>query len=133
VNEAKQLLRALSEEVSDDISSHSLPTQLGSQRCRSAQALLTLCLGYSVTFLLSLLMSNHNSSFIRLCYAKAVNFTQLYVKGPNRSPRNPDRTVPEINLFNLKADSSRNVGSARTRQSQMRRSLPARGVGSESL
>jgi len=70
-----------------------------SQRRRSAQALLTRLTFYSgcsVTFLLSLLVTNHSLLIIRFCSTKVVNSTRLCSGGPNRLPRNLNRIFPKI-------------------------------------
>jgi hypothetical protein len=90
----------------DDISSHSLPTRLVSVaallRCYSPS--LTLYSGCSVTFLLSLLVTNHNLLIIRFCRVKVVNPTQLYSGGPSRLLVNPNGTPSKMRLSNLEVD-----------------------------
>ena len=83
--------------ISDDISSISLPRRLVTIAAPT-QALLTLthCSGCSVTFLLSLPLTNHNLLTIRLYRAKVVNSTRLYTEGPSRLPRCPNRILPKI-------------------------------------
>ncbi|KAF8853752.1 hypothetical protein BDZ45DRAFT_677408 [Acephala macrosclerotiorum] len=65
-----------------------VPSNAVSQRRRSAPLCsgvthprLTLCSGCSVTFLLSLLVTNHDLLTIRLCRAKVVNSTRLCSRG----------------------------------------------------
>jgi hypothetical protein len=72
-------------EVSDDISSHSLPTRLASDAalplCSGAtHPRLTLYSGCSVTFLLFLLGTNHSLLIIRFCRVKVVNSTRLCLR-----------------------------------------------------
>jgi hypothetical protein len=57
-----------------------------SKHRRSTQALLTLCSGCSVTFLLSFSVTNYNLHTIRLCRAKDVNSTVLYSEGRSQLP-----------------------------------------------
>jgi hypothetical protein len=53
---------------------------------------LTLYSGYLVTFLLSLLSTNHNLLTIQLHRWKVVNFTRVSLVGLSRLPGNPNRT-----------------------------------------
>jgi len=87
-----QLIWPIFVEVSDDISSHSLLTRLVSVaallgRCHPR---LTLCSSCSVTFLLSLLITNYT------CRAKVVNSTRLCSGGLSRLPMNLNKTQPPL-------------------------------------
>ena len=90
------------EEVSDDISSHSLLIRLV-----SIAALLRRyspsphpCSGCSVTFLLSPLVTNHSLLTIRFCRIKVINPTRVYFRVQSRLPGSPNRT-PRNTSFDL--------------------------------
>jgi hypothetical protein len=65
-------------------------------------------LGCLVTFLLSVLVTNHDLLSFRLYCAKVVNSTRLYSGGLSRLPGNPNRNPPPPEK-NLKADSFHNM------------------------
>jgi hypothetical protein len=73
-----------------------------SQRRRSAQALLTRLTFYSgcsVTFLLSLLVTNHSLLIIRFCRAKTVNSTRVYAE--TKSAPRASKQDPPIKIFSI--------------------------------
>jgi hypothetical protein len=59
------------------------------------------CSGCSVTFLLSLLVDNHNLVIIRLCRTKVVNFIRLYSRGLGQLPGSPSRPPKNTSLVIL--------------------------------
>jgi hypothetical protein len=91
-------------EVSDDISSHSLLTRLVSVAALlgANHPRLTLYSGYSVTFLLSLLVTNHTCR-------KSCQLCTIIFRGTKSAPGEPEQNPPKNRLFNFKAGSSRNM------------------------
>jgi hypothetical protein len=71
-----------------------------SQRRRYAQALLTLCSGFSAMFLLSLLVTNHDLLTNRFCRAKAVDSVRRSGES-SRLPGNPKQDPPKTTSFHL--------------------------------
>jgi hypothetical protein len=92
-----QLSSETLEEVSDDISSNSLPTRLV-----SIAALLRLISHFPAY----LPVTNYRYLTILLCHAKIVNFTRLCSKGTKSAPREPKQDPPKYAGFNLRADFS---------------------------
>ena len=60
---------------------------------------LTLGSGCSVTFLLSLPVTNHELFTIWFYYVKVINSTRQYSALPSRLPRSPNGTPPKIHLL----------------------------------